>query len=305
MDSFFFNITDTRYKISTLSSKKNGYLNRIDISNGIVFVQSQFSFQEEKIHLNNLDRMVMIVMVQKGKLTINDDVDKKEVVVEKGKIAVFCSSHQDMILTMQESKHSDVFILFIADFFLKRYLSGCKSEPIDFLYHQIQQDVSLKEMNIFPIDAVSLYVVQKLLNVSVNDRMQSIRAEHRVIEFMIHCFGLLDMVMENVSTEELALASRAKVILLQDFIYPPRVQTLAHLCATNESKLKKVFKKVYQTTLYGYVQKLRLEEANLLLKEENLTIGEIAKQVGYKHQGHFSKLFFNTYGVYPKELMKH
>ncbi|SFV90840.1 transcriptional regulator, AraC family [hydrothermal vent metagenome] len=48
----------------------------------------------------------------------------------------------------------------------------------------------------------------------------------------------------------------------------------------------------------------RLEEANLLLKEEKLTIGEVAKRVGYSHQGHFSKLFFATYGVYPKELIR-
>ena len=62
---------------------------------------------------------------------------------------------------------------------------------------------------------------------------------------------------------------------------------------------------MYHITIYGYVQKLRLEEANLLLKEKNLTIGEIAKKVGYRHQGHFSKLFFATYGVYPKALLKY
>ena len=163
----------------------------------------------------------------------------------------------------------------------------------------------MEEINILPIDALSLYIVEKLLNVSEGDAMKSIRAEHRVVEFMIHRFSLLDILVENITDEELALASRAKAILLQDFIHPPTVQILAHLCATNESKLKKVFKKVYRTTLYSYVQKLRLAEANFLLKEESLTIGEIAKRVGYRHQGHFSKLFFSTYGVYPKELMNH
>ncbi|HIP02395.1 MAG TPA: SDR family NAD(P)-dependent oxidoreductase [Campylobacterales bacterium] len=39
-------------------------------------------------------------------------------------------------------------------------------------------------------------------------------------------------------------------------------------------------------------------------KEQILTIGEIAKEVGYKHQGHFSKLFFQNFGVYPKDLLK-
>jgi len=304
MDSFFFNITDTRYKITQVFKENKGYLNRVDISNGIVFLESKLSGEKKEIVFKNLDRMVMIVMVNRGELYIHDHIDDHMESVKGGEIGIFCSSKQDMTITMQKSKDSDIFILFIADFFLKRYLSGNKNEPMDFLYEKIQKEVSLEAINLLPIDALSLYIIEKLLNVSVDDKMQSIRAEHRVVEFMIHRFSLLDILVENVTDEELAFASRAKAILLQDFIHPPTVQLLAHLCATNESKLKKVFKKVYGMTLYSYVQKLRLEEANLLLKEENLTIGEIAKRVGYKHQGHFSKLFFSSYGVYPKELMK-
>ncbi|SFV58207.1 transcriptional regulator, AraC family [hydrothermal vent metagenome] len=304
MDSFFFNITDTRYKITVLHEEANGYLKRVDISNGIIFLESKLSECYKEIVLKNLDRMVIIAMVNSGELCMYDKVDEQVVSVKEGETAIFCSSRQDMTLSMQKSKDSDIFILFIADFFLKRYLSGRQNEPIDFLYHKIQKEVSLEEVNQLPIDALSLYSVEKLLHISAGDTMKSIRAEHHVVEFIIHRFGLLDIFTEDVTPDEVTLASKAKAILLQDFINPPTVKTLAHLCATNESKLKKVFKKAYRSTLYSYVQKLRLEEANLLLKEENMTIGEVAKKVGYRHQGHFSKLFFSTYGVYPKELMK-
>jgi AraC-like DNA-binding protein len=305
MDSFFFNITDTRYKVTQLLRESQGYFNRVDISNGIVFLESKLSNLYQEITLKNLDRMVMVVMVNRGEVCIDDHIGDWSAVVKESEIGIFCSSRQDMTLMMQKRKDSDIFILFIADFFLKRYLSGNQNEPIDFLYSKIQKDISLEKIDILPVDALSLYSIKKLLNVSSTDRMQSIRAENRLIEFMIHTFSLLDIFVEGVTKEEVKLASKAKAILLQDFISAPTIKEIAHLCATNESKLKKVFKKVYGTTLYSYVQKLRLEEANLLLKEENLTIGEIAKKVGYRHQGHFSKLFFATYGVYPKELVKH
>lgn len=248
--------------------------------------------------------MLMIALVRKGTLVVDDYIADKSHIVKEGQVTVYCSSRQDITIAMQNSKDTEIFILFIADFFLKRYLSSNKNEPIDFFYNKIQKDISFEEVDILPIDALSLYIVEKLLSVSDNDIMQSIRAEHRVIEFIIHRFSLLDILSEDVNEEELELASRAKAILLKDFIYPPRVKELAHLCASNESKLKKVFKKVYQTTIYSYVQKLRLDKANLLLREENMTIGEISKKVGYKHQGHFSKLFFSTYGVHAKELMR-
>ena len=68
MDSFFFNITERRYKITDIFRQKEEYLRRVDISNGIVFVESQLSQSTQTFHLKNLDRMVMIVMVKKGTL---------------------------------------------------------------------------------------------------------------------------------------------------------------------------------------------------------------------------------------------
>jgi len=305
MDSFFFNITDRRYKVSDIFREKEDYISRVDISNGIVFLESSLCHTAKQIELNNLDRMVMIVVVKQGSFSVYDHISELDKSLKEGEIGIFCSSKQEMTLRLEKSKKSDIFILFIADFFLKRYLSGEESEPIDFLYSKIQKEVSLEVINVQPIDALSLYSIEKIINVLDEEKMQSIRAEHRVMEFMIHRFSLLDHFSEEIDAESLALATKAKMILLQDFISPPTIASLAHLCATNESTLKKVFKKVYHTTVHAYVQKLRLDEANLLLREEDLTIGEIAKKVGYKHQGYFSKLFFTTYGVYPKELMKH
>ena len=133
--------------------------------------------------------------------------------------------------------------------------------------------------------------------------MNSIISEHRAIEYMIHRFSLLEYMDENEFTpEEIEIASHAKQIVLQNYKNPPTIKELAHLCATNDFKLKKYFKKVHKMTIYGYVQKLRLEKANLLLREKLLSVKEIATEVGYKHQGHFSAIFFKTYGVYPKDL---
>jgi len=303
MESFFFNTTDNRYKRTSLLKIKNSYLDRVDISNGVVFLEGVLFNKTKEIKIKNLDRLVMLVMIKEGSVLLNDRISNRKECLKRGDLGIYCSSRQDMLLTIEKSKKTDVFILFIADFFLKRYLSSSLDEPIDFLYAKMQKECSLEKIDVQPIDALTLYIIEKLFDVSVNERMQSIRAEHRVVEFMIHRFKLLDIVDEKILEEDLVLAQRAKAILLENFVSPPTIQILAHLCATNESKLKKIFKQVYQITLHSYVQKLRLEKANYLLKEEPLTIGEIAKKVGYKHQGYFSKLFFKAYGVYPRELI--
>ena len=318
MDSFFFNITDTRYKITQIFQESHNHITRVDISNGIVFLDILLEDTQKEFTIKNLDRMIFIPVVIDGKITIMDNIDNKEntnqqkYITKKDSMSLYCSSKQDFTITIEKAESgikTKIFILFIADFYLKRYLSSNIQEPIDFLYNNIQKEISLKLINTMPIDALSLYIIEKIVNINENknEYMTSIKKEHSVIEFIIHRFSMLDFNIKfdkSINESELNIAKNAKIFLLKNFVNPPSIQELAHQCATNESKLKKVFKKVYNTTIYSYIQKLKLEKANILLKDQILNIGQIAKEVGYKHQGHFSKLFFENYGVYPKDLLK-
>jgi AraC-like DNA-binding protein len=305
MDSFFFNITDTKYKTTRLFEENNNHITRVDISNGVVFFHIDLEENEEiDFHIKNLDRMIVISTIQDGEINLNDKIKNQNFLCKKDNINIFCSSRQNLQLTIKKKKKSKAFILFIADFFLKRYLSSNEKEPLDFLYKKIQGEISCELVNSQPIDALSLYIINKTINSKKYINMNSIRYEHNVIEFIIHRFSLLDICENNINEEEFKIAKEAKSYLLKNYVSPPTIHDLAHICATNESKLKIIFKQIYKMTIYNYIQKLRLEKANLLLKDKILNIGEIAKDVGYKHQGHFSKLFFETYGIYPKDLLK-
>jgi AraC-like DNA-binding protein len=301
MESFFFNITDTRYKVTKNFKKNDEHITRVDISNGVVFLD--ISLKSNQIfHIKNLDRMAMFCVVKNGKLNIDDNISHKKYTIKNQTIKIYISSRQDLIFNVDAE--SEIFILFVADFFLKRYLSSNINEPIDLLYNKMQDEISLELLNTQTLDALSLYLIEKIINIKPNTTMKSIRCEHNVIEFLIHRLSLYDITIQDATQEELDIAKKAKDILLQNFTKPPTINNLAHLCATNESKLKKVFKKVYKSTIYSYIQKIRLQNANILLKEQSLSIGEISKQIGYKHQGHFSKIYFQTYGIYPKDLLK-
>lgn len=121
-------------------------------------------------------------------------------------------------------------------------------------------------------------------------------------EYMMYRFYKLEVSDEHIEKEDLSIAMDAKEILLVDFVNPPNLEQLAIRCASNKTKLNIVFQKVYKTTIANYIKKLRLEKAKLLLQEERMSVAEVAKKVGYAHQGNFSKLFFQKYGVHPKML---
>ena len=304
MDSFFFNITDRCYKVTKMFQHQDQHVIRTDISNGLVFFDISLTLNKErKLNLKNLDRMNLIVSIRQGKCLIKDNLTKNSFHLTTDSTYLFATSRQDMEITIEQSNRSEIFILFIGDFFIKRYLSDNKNEPINFLYQKLQEELSLELINETPTDALSLYLIDKIVNAKNNEKMHSIICEHRAIEYIIHRFSLIDLhVPDEHTTEELEIADKAKKIILQNYRIPPSIKELARLCATNDFKLKKHFKKVCQTTIYAYIQKLRLEKANLLLRENLMSVSDIANEVGYKHQGHFSAIFFKTYGVYPKDL---
>ncbi len=302
MESLFFNIGDKRYKTTTIYEKGEEHITRVDISNGIVFFDIFLKGGEpRRFEIKNLDRMVVVAVVKEGGFSISDNIGGESFSCGKDEAKIFCSSRQDFTLAIDAQK-SDIFVLLIADFFLKRYLSLNRSEPIDFLYEKIQGEVGVELVDSKPLDALSLHIIEKIIDTRLQQRMHSIKCEHNVIEFMIHRFSLICMVDEDIDPDELQIALKAQKYLLNNFVNPPTIPRLAHICATNETKLKRAFKKVYKTTIGGYVRKLRLEKANLLLKDRILSIGEVAKEVGYSHQGYFGRLFFKAYGIYPKDL---
>ncbi len=303
MESLFFNAGEKRYKITRLYEDGDEHITRVDISNGIVFFDIFLKESTKRCYeIRNLDRMVVLSVVKEGKFRIEEQGDTKIFTSAKDESVVYCSTKQDFKLTIESCEKCDMFVLLIADFFLKRYLTLNRDEPIDFLYEKTQGDVGLQVVDTKPIDALSLHLIEKVIDTRLQRRMQSIKCEHNVIELMIHRFSMICLVDDTIDPDELKIASRAQKLLLNSFVRPPTIPELAHMCATNETKLKRAFKKVYKTTIRGYIQKLRLEKANLLLKERVLSIGDVAKEVGYSHQGYFGRLFFERYGIYPKDL---
>ena len=65
-----------------------------------------------------------------------------------------------------------------------------------------------------------------------------------------------------------------------------------------------MFKKETGITITQYLTQVRMEEAQRLIRETNLTINEVACKVGYTDTRYFSKLFIKTVGIKPVDYRK-
>ncbi len=68
--------------------------------------------------------------------------------------------------------------------------------------------------------------------------------------------------------------------------------------------MKQNFKTVYGDTIGSYIQSYRIQKAMYLLQETNLSIVEIAGQVGYQNASKFSEVFRQLAGATPSEYRK-
>lgn len=79
---------------------------------------------------------------------------------------------------------------------------------------------------------------------------------------------------------------------------------LAALCFTHPSHLSRKFKQETNWTITAYQQMLRIEEAKYLLKNENISVEEVAWLIGYEDSSYFARVFKKETGCTPSQYIE-
>ncbi|MET6996238.1 helix-turn-helix transcriptional regulator [Chitinophaga defluvii] len=94
----------------------------------------------------------------------------------------------------------------------------------------------------------------------------------------------------------------AREILIANAQNPPMLCALARQAGLNEFKLKAGFKKIFNNTVFGYLNDHRLEQARQLVLQGMLPLAQIADDMGYSSPQHFSNAFRRKFGVSPGKM---
>ncbi|MDZ8032221.1 AraC family transcriptional regulator [Nostoc sp. DedSLP04] len=153
-------------------------------------------------------------------------------------------------------------------------------------------------------------VLKQILQCPLRETLRQMYLEAKVLELLtlqIAQWRENNLLLERslyFRPDEIERLHHAKAILNQKLQHPPSLLNLARQIGLNDFKLKRGFREIFGTTVCGYVQSLRLEQAQQLLLGTNLTIAEIASQVGYESISHFGYLFKRQFGVTPRDYRR-
>ncbi|GGM92602.1 AraC family transcriptional regulator [Dyadobacter beijingensis] len=135
--------------------------------------------------------------------------------------------------------------------------------------------------------------------------MRNLIVQSKVLELLALQIGQFRGVEEKVtavSTGDADKLHHLKHFLDAHFLEEHSLAELSRICLLNEFKVKKGFKELFGTTVFGYLRGLRMRYAEQLLLDSSRSIEEVSELLGYEHAQHFSIAFKKFRGVNPSSI---
>jgi AraC-like DNA-binding protein len=193
------------------------------------------------------------------------------------------------------------------DFFLK-YAS--KSEPyISLFIEAIENQIPCRLIHEnFTATAEMMIIIKEITNCEREGIYKKMFLEAKIIQLLLLqleqlCCNKCPIKCQLKNSHTIKM-HQVREIILSNLKHPFSLKELAYLVGTNEFTLKKGFKTIFGTTVFGFLQDKKMEKAQNLLAEQELTITQVAELVGYKNATHFTTAFKKKYGTLPSAFKK-
>lgn len=114
----------------------------------------------------------------------------------------------------------------------------------------------------------------------------------------------LDEESRNVSAKNRKPITEAVYYISRHFNEPISQADVAEACGISTAYMSRLFKEEMQIGFQDYLTKVRIEQAEKMLRETNRPVKEIAVAVGYPDEKYFSKVYKKQTGIKPSDYRK-
>ena len=180
------------------------------------------------------------------------------------------------------------------------------------LFDKLASSIDRKENFLVPSKDLPMQAkMNNIINSIQQCQFQSLARALFIEAKMLELFSLqLDHMMQ-LQNEKPACSNtdKEKLLAVKEFIEANylsllSLQQLSRMFGLNEFKLKKGFKLLFNTTVFGYIQDLRMQHAVTLLHDKQMTVTEVALTLGYSSSSNFSAEYKKKFGHPPTKPYK-
>ena len=180
-----------------------------------------------------------------------------------------------------------------------------KDDALPHPLQQLMQDTKRFHQSLGKITPAMAQVLQQILDCPYQGSTQHLYLESKALELLALQFACLEAEAPapkpfKLKASDLERVQHAKEILVQRLCDPLPLIELARQVGLNECTLKRGFRHLFGTTVFGYLRDCRMQQAQNLLHSPYLTIAQVATQVGYRNPEAFSTAFRRKFAISPK-----
>ncbi|MEM6822394.1 MAG: AraC family transcriptional regulator [Verrucomicrobiota bacterium] len=168
---------------------------------------------------------------------------------------------------------------------------GLQGELVDLLIERY-----LKQQWFLKIEPVALHLFSEIWNYEKLNHKPGSKPD---LGLLFHRF-IVSLSSKKVEAPEF----KARDLLDQQTEAKVDMVEIARLSGTSISQLNRRFKKRFGTSPYTYHLARKKERAKVLLQDSEMMIANIADQLGFYDEFHFSKWFKKVEGVSPSKIRK-
>lgn len=151
-------------------------------------------------------------------------------------------------------------------------------------------------------------VVNEILSEQIEEAFQlfflRIKTEELVCRLLMELENRNEQRLYDLNTQDIQTIYKVKEEILKQLSIPPELKNLAAYAGMSPTKLKRLFKQIFGTSIFNYYQQFRMKEAAILLKNKKLSVADVGYRLGFTNLSHFARIFKEHIGVKPKQYSR-
>lgn len=148
-------------------------------------------------------------------------------------------------------------------------------------------------------------LLHEIVNCELQGIVKKLYIESKLIEVVSLVIDQATTTKEplvSIQTSDVEKLHYAKQIILDRLNEPCSLLQLSRMSGLNDFKLKKGFKQLFGTTVFGLLFDERMKLGKQLLLSGKHSVTEVAFMVGYKNPTHFTVAFKRKFGILPSQV---
>jgi AraC family transcriptional regulator len=234
--------------------------------------------------------------------------DSKRTVVKEG---FFCLTNatQHYTLEIDSKQPVETFNIHFGDFFAEKVWSSLSQNPESLLENKsITQPIEFRN-RLAPLNETTKNIIH---HIRLNQNPEKILLEERLYMLFQNLLSE-EKKVQKIQQQLPALKSSTKkelvdrLFIATDYVYTNydqkiSLEELAQACCLSKFHFLRLFKIAFNKTPYQFINEVRVQRAQQLLRKSKLEVKDIAHLTGFDSAATFSRMFYNQSGLYPTQF---